>query len=211
MIGTGRSHVFWGAESPLAGFAGGCLLVVASARLAYALLAAGALLWVYGLSVLAVHPGALIFPKRGRNLILVFLSSFIGSVYLLLLWFISPLMGMEVFFFVSLVPLFCIGSGLFDRINSMDIGDSISRALSEAAVLGLLVILLSMVREPLGFLSLSLPGSAQGIVFLFSFQGGSFLPVRIIASSAGALLLLGYGAGLYHWLRSINSPREEEP
>jgi hypothetical protein len=184
---------------------------MASARLAYALLAAGTLLWVYGFSALAVHPGALIFPQRGRNLILVFLSSFIGSVYLLLLWFLSPLMGMEVFFFISLVPLFCVGSGLFDRVRSMDIGDSVSRALSEAAVSGLLVILLSVVREPLGFFSLSLPGGAQGIVFLFSFQGGSFLPVRIIASSAGALLLLGYGTGLYHWLRSVNLPGEENP
>ncbi|MDR1586622.1 MAG: hypothetical protein LBS57_04115 [Treponema sp.] len=209
MSGSGQSHVFWGAASPLAGLAGGGLLVMASARLAYALLAAGALLWVYGLSVLAAHPGALIFPKKGKNLILVFLSSFVGSVYLLLLWFLSPLMGMEVFFFVSLTPLFCIGSGLFDRIKSMDIGDSVSRALSEAAIPGLLVILLSIVREPLGFFSLSLPGGVQGIVLLFSFQGESFLPVRIIASSAGALLLLGYGTCLYRWLRSVNSPKEE--
>jgi hypothetical protein len=181
---------------------------MASARLAYALLAAGALLWVYGFSVLAACPGALIFPKRGRNLILVFLSSFIGGIYLLLLWFISPLMGMEVFFFVSLTPLFCIGSGLFDRIQSMDLGDSVSRALSEAAVLGILVIFLSLVREPFGFFSLSLPGGAQGIVLLFSFQGGSLLPVRVISSSAGALLLLGYGTGLYRRLRGLNSSGE---
>jgi hypothetical protein len=210
MNGSGKSHIFWGAASPLAGFAGGGLLVMASARLAYALLAAGALFWIYGFSVLAAYPGALIFPKRGRNLILVFLSSFIGSVYLLLLWFLSPLMGMEVFFFVSLTPLLCIGSGLFDRVRAMDLGDSITRALSEAAVLAVLIILLSLVREPLGFLSLSLPGGARGMVFLFSFQGVSFLPADIIASSAGALLLLGYGTGLYRYFRSVNSPRERD-
>jgi hypothetical protein len=143
-------------------------------------------------------------------LILVFLSSFIGGVYLLLLWFLSPLAGLEVFFFVSLTPLLCIGSGLFDRVRSLDLGDSIIRALSEAAVLGLLVILLSLVREPLGFFSLSLPGSAQGMVFLFSFQETAFLPAGIIAGSAGALLLLGYGTALYRYFRSVNSPREED-
>ncbi|MDR1318104.1 MAG: hypothetical protein LBJ90_00640 [Treponema sp.] len=46
MSGSGQSNLFWGAASPLAGFAGGGLLIMASARLAHALLAAGALFWI---------------------------------------------------------------------------------------------------------------------------------------------------------------------
>jgi hypothetical protein len=182
---------------------------MATARLAYAILAAAALLWVYSLSALVAGAGARILPRRGRNLTLLFLSSFIAGLFLFCIWFLSPLMSLEVFFFVSLIPLFCAGSGLFARIETMDWSDAVSRALSEAAVLGVLIVLLSLVREPLGFLSLSLPGGVHGIVFIFSFEGESFLPLRVIASSSGGLLLLGYGAALYHWLRSVYSPREE--
>jgi hypothetical protein len=83
------------------------------------------------------------------------------------------------------------------------------RAFAEAAVTGALIVILSIIREPLGFLSLSLPGGQHGIIRL-SFESGSFLPIRIIASSAGALLLLGYGVGLYRYMRSREAPKEED-
>jgi hypothetical protein len=207
MSNSNQTHLFWGSGSPLAGLAGGGLLIIGSARLAYGIISAGALLWVYGLSVLAAYPGALLFPKRGKNLIFVFLTSFIGSIYLLALWLLSPLMGFEVFFLICLVPLLCIGSGIFKRIESMNMADAASRACSEAAVLGGLIILFSIIREPLGFLSLSLPGSFQGIITIFSFEGEAFLPIRIIVSSAGALLLLGYGTGFYRYMRDGGAPR----
>jgi hypothetical protein len=203
-----QAHIFWGSRSPLAALSGGALLVIASARLAYAITSAGALLWVYGFSALAVYFGRRIFPARGRPLILIFLAAFIGGVYLLLLWFASPLMALELFFLVSVIPLFCAGSGVFSRTEALAFGDALARSLSEAAVFGGLIILFALIREPLGFCSLSLPGASQGIVLLFSFEGG-FLPVRLVASSAGALLLLGYGAGLYRYFRKTYAPREE--
>jgi hypothetical protein len=204
-----QPHIFWGSRSPLASLCGGALLIIASARLAYALIVAGALLWVYGFSVLAVYPGSRLFPSRGKPLILIFLSSFIGSVYLLALWFTSPLTALEVFFPVSLVPLFCAGSGIFKRTESLALDEALGRAFSEAAVFGGLLILFALIREPLGFYTLSLPGSSRGITPLFVFEEG-FLPIRLVASSAGALLLLGYGVGLYRYFRKIHAPREDE-
>jgi hypothetical protein len=204
-----RQHLFWGSRSPLASLSGGGLLIMATARLAHAITVGGALLWVYGLSVLAVYAGSRIFPRRGGSLILLFLSSFFSWLYLLLLWFASPLAALESFFLVSLVPLFCMGSGLFSRTEDLDLGDAVIRALSEAAVFGGLLALFAVVREPLGFSSLSLPGSSQGIVLFLTFEG-SFLPIHLVASSAGALLLLGYGAGLYRYFRKLYAPREED-
>ncbi|MDR2258581.1 MAG: hypothetical protein LBE14_05475 [Treponema sp.] len=203
-----QSHLFWGAFSPLVSLTGGGLLVMASGRLAYALVAAGALLWTYGLSALISFPCRRFFPKRGKNLALLFLSAFTGSMYVLLLCFLSPVLGMETLFFVSLTPLLCIGSGLFERIGSLELNEALSRAFNEAAVLGGLIIAFSLIREPLGYVSLSLPGGVHGIVKIFSSGEKIFLPIRIIAGSAGALLLLGYGLSLYRYFRNQRVPLE---
>jgi hypothetical protein len=198
---TRQPHLFWGSFSPLASLTGGGLLIMASGRLAFALVCAGALLWVFCLSALAACAGRRFFPGRGKNLIQVFLSALAGSLYLLALWFANPILAMENFFILSLVPLMCAGSGIFERIHFMNLKESVSRAGGEAAVLGGLIAALSLIREPLGCLSLSLPGGPLGIVTVFSSGGEIFPPVRIIAGSAGALLLLGCGISVYRYFR----------
>jgi hypothetical protein len=207
-------HLFWGSVSPLAGLAGGGLLIMASGRLAFALVCAGALLWVYCLSSLAAVPGRSILPRRGKGLVFVFLAVFAGNLYLLALWFANPILAMENFFILSLVPLMCAGSGIFERIDSLNLKEALIRSCGEALVLGGLIIAFSLIREPLAYLSLSLPGGPQGIVKLFSAGGEDFLPVRLISASAGALLILGYGTGIYRYFREQRSPPgslEENP
>ena len=209
MNNTSQSHLFWGREAPLAALSGGGLIIIASVRLAYALVTVGALLWVYNLSVLIFQvTKQRFFPEKGKNLCQIFLTTFTASLYLLVLWLLSPLTALEVFFIVSLVPLFCVASGIFVRLESFDLSDAVTRAFAEAAVFGAVIILFSIVREPLGYLSLSLPGGVQGIFLVFSSAKESFLPIRIMAGSSGALLLLGYGAGLYRYFRKMNAPRE---
>jgi hypothetical protein len=44
---------------------------------------------------------------------------------------------------------------------------------------------------------LSFPGTYQGMVTIMYFKSGSFLPIGIFGTSAGALLLLGYIICLY--------------
>jgi hypothetical protein len=182
---------------------------MASCRLAFALVCAGALLWVYCLSALAAVPARRILPRRGKGLVLVFLASFTGSLYLLALWLVNPVLALENFFILSLVPLVCAGSGLFERIDSLNPQDALVRSSGEALVLGGLIIGFSLIREPLAYLSLSLPGGPSGIVMLFSAGEKTVLPVRFITASAGALLILGYGIGIYRYFSP--SGRREEP
>jgi len=187
--------------SPAAVIPGGCLLVIASGKLAHAVAVLGALAWVYGLTSLVIYAAARILPRQGRTWLFSFLASFMAGVYLFALWLFSPLCALEVFFAVSLVPVFYIGvSGRFDAPGALSAADSFFSSFFESVSLGVLILAVALIREPLGFVSLSLPGGAQGSVMLFSFRIESFLPVRLIASSGGALLLLGYFWCLYRFM-----------
>ncbi|MCL2270478.1 MAG: hypothetical protein FWC24_03940 [Treponema sp.] len=188
---------------------GVALLIMASDRLAHAITVVGALVWIYCLSALAAHAGARFFPRRGRIALLAFLTSFIAGVYLLLLWILSPLCAMESFFVISIIPVFYMLSDIFRQLQKMSIKETVVASFTEALILGALIVAIALIREPLGFLSLSLPGGSRGIVLLFSFSTESFLPVHLLASSCGALLLLGYFLGLYRHLKSKNTPSQE--
>ncbi|MDR0315674.1 MAG: hypothetical protein LBH97_02090 [Treponema sp.] len=203
-------HIFWSSASPLAGFTVGGLLIMASDRLAHAIIIAISLLWIYCLSALSIRPSSRIFPRQGTSFIVIFMASFFSGLCLFLLWLMNPLAAMETFFLIPLIPLFYATSGISGRLKSLSLIDSISRAASEALVLGLLIIILAIIREPWGFGCLSLPGGSPGIIRILSFEGISFLPIRLVASSAGALLLLGYGVALYRYFRSVYASREDE-
>jgi hypothetical protein len=205
-----RQHSFWGSLSPLGGLSGAGLLVMASARLSWAVIIAGSLFWVYGLtasvfSFLCSEISPKIFPKEGRAYVFTCIASFFGSTYLLLLWLLCPLAAFEVFFLLLIVPLFCASSGIFERIVSTlenthgDILTDVSDAVSQATVLAGLIIAFSVVREPLSYCSLSLPGTASGMITIMYFKSNSFFPIGIFATSAGALLLLGYIICLYQY------------
>ena len=194
--------------SPLTCLSGGGLLIMATDRFAHAIAVTGALVWVYCLTSLVARAGAKIFPKRGRTILITFLAFFMASVYLWLLWLLSPLCAMQTFFVISLVPMFCAGSVTFKRLENLDLVETVSTFVAESLIIGILILIFSLIREPFGFSSLSLPGGGQGIVLLFSFETKFILPIRIIAGSSGALLLLGYSLGLYQYLKK--SQQEEK-
>jgi hypothetical protein len=205
-----RQHSFWGSLSPLGGLSGAGLLVMASARLSWAVIIAGSLFWVYGLTAsvfafLCSEVNPKIFPEEGRGYVFTCIASFFGSIYLLLLWLLCPLAAFEMFFLLLIVPLFCASSGVFEQIAAPhenihnDIIDDVSDAVSPAAVLAGLIIVFSIVREPLSYCSLSLPGTSGGLVTIMYFKSNSFFPIGIFAASAGAFLLLGYIICLYQY------------
>jgi hypothetical protein len=202
-------RIFHGNTVPMISLSCAALLIMVSDRLAHAIVVTGALVWVYCLSSLAAYFGVRFFPRQGRTILLTFLTSFIAGLYLLLLWILSPLCALEVFLVISIVPLFAIGSGIFQQLESLSLETVVSASFSEAMMLGALLIIFALIREPLGYLSLSLPGGTQGIVLLFSFTSESFLPIHLITSSCGALLLLGYFLGLYRYLKSQYTLQEE--
>ena len=202
------SHVFWGSHSPLSALSGMGLIILASNRFAFALVCAGALVWVNGLTTLIYSAARPIMPSRGRMVILLFLSAFLCGLYALFTSLLNPLLILGTVFFLVLVPSWCLSSGFYEAFESEDMIESVSRALLEAITLAGIIIAFSLIREPLGMGTLSLPGSAQGITELFSFQDvnvNAIFPARIISVSSGGLLLMGYVTAVYRYFREQNS------
>jgi Na+-translocating ferredoxin:NAD+ oxidoreductase RnfE subunit len=200
-------------NAPLSALTGAGLMIIATSRLAFALGAAGALVWVYTLTALILSVAKPILPKRGLPVLQLFLVSFLGSLYMLIFHCLNPYLGMETSFLFLLCPLSCVGSGICRRIEGLALRKSILKAFLEALVLGGLLIALSLIREPLGFGALTLPGGPQGLVTLFALgspAGSLYFPVRILAGASGGLLLLGYVLILCRRLKS-RFFREETP
>jgi hypothetical protein len=193
-----------------------------SVRFAFALTLAGALFWVYGLTVLVFFAARGILPQKGGTIVMTFLAGLFGSAYLLIIWLLNALLAQELVFLIGLVPVYCVGSGFFSRLDlaggescpadpavgagldsaaAAGFGETAFRALAEAALLGFLLLALALIREPLGLASLSLPGGPRGIVEIFSGEGDAFFPIQIAASSAGGFLLFGYALALFRHLR----------
>jgi len=206
-----NQHSFWGSLSPLGGLTGAGLLLISSARLSWAITTSLGLIWVYGLSTISFASlsqalGGKIFPKTGRAFVFTCIASFYGSLYLFMFWLLSPIAAFEVFFPLLLIPLFCAGSGIVEQLLESsqahyDVFDQVSDAVSQAAVLSGLLVVFSIIREPLSYCSLSFPGSSDGMITIMYFKNGPFFPIGIFASSCGALLLLGYFTCLYQYLK----------
>jgi hypothetical protein len=145
-----------------------------------------------------------IFPVEGRGYVFTCIASFFGGIYILFMWLLCPFAAFEMFFLLLIVPLFCASSDIIEQTvssqdNTVDIANDVSEAISQAAVLAGLIIVFSIVREPLSYCSLSLPGTPGGMVTIMYFKSNSFFPIGIFSSSAGALLLLGYIICLYQY------------
>jgi len=207
------SPLFWGSHSPLSALTGAGLIIMASSRFSFALLCAGALIWVYALTALVFSAARDILPGRGRKIILLFLSSFFGGIFMLLIGFINPLLILGTAFFIVLIPPCCLGSGFFEASESFSASDVLYRALLEAFVLSGIILAAALIREPLGMGTISFPGGVQGIVEVFDVrQDNAFVPIRFLAASAGGLVLLGYGTALFRYFRerSGNTPQSGE-
>jgi len=196
----------------LSALTGTALIIMASSRFSFALVCAGALIWVYGFSALIYSNARVILPGRGKMVILLFLSSFVCGIFMLLVSLVNPLLMMGMGFFLILIPPCCLGSGFFEASESEYPMEVFSRALLEAVVLGIIILALALIREPLGMGTLSFPGGSQGIVELFNSRGtDTFAFVRVLSVSSGGLLLLGYGIALFrHFRGSYHSIPEED-
>ena len=211
MKGRFESHLFWGSHSPLSLLTGTALIILASSRLGFALICAGAIVWVYGLTALVFSGSRRILPAYGKRLVLLFLSTFTCGIFMLLVGLLNPLLILGTGFFLILIPPCLLGSGLFEASEQKSLEDVFSRAIMEALVLGLLIVGFALIREPIGFGTLSFPGSAQGIVELFGDPGAeTFVPLRILSVSAGGFLFLGYGTALYRYFKEKNGSVSDE-
>ena len=207
-----HSHFFWGRHAPLSAMTAVGLLLMASSRLAFAIFCAGALLWVFGLTALAFFSAQKFMPQKGKPIILLFLTSLISSMYLLLMDMLNPLLVAETWFFLVLIPPYCVGSGLFEQNEPQDPGELLPRVWLEAACLALIIIAISLIREPLGSGSLSFPGGTWGFAeFVVSGDDvEGFLPIRLLSVSAGGFLLLGFCVAIFRYFLSQKSVEEND-
>ncbi|MDR0760432.1 MAG: hypothetical protein LBF74_10055 [Treponema sp.] len=203
-----QNHLFWGYRSPLSTLIGVGLLIMASSRTAFALVTLGALVWVYALTALIFRLASPLLPEKGESFALVCLSAFLGSVYHLILCLTIPFLAAETSLFIILAPVYGIASGVFPRLKTLSPRDVLIRAAFESLTLGLLILAFALVREPLGFGSLSLPGGMRGCIKLLGNGENSLFPIQVIGGSAGALLLFGYGLALYRQERKRQFHRE---
>lgn len=196
--------------TPLSTLAGAGILLMASSRLSFGLTVGAALLWVYDGTMTAVFFAYPVYPKIGKKIVLILLTCVLASCFLLLIWLYSPLLGLETGYVILLIPCYCIGSPIFAQVRRPEDRGDIKSAFKtlilktslEAASLGILIIAFALIREPLGFVGLSLPGGPAGIIELFpALEEDMFLPIRLVSGTAGGLLLLGYGAALFRSIK----------
>jgi hypothetical protein len=114
---------------------------------------------------------------------------------------------MECFFPILLGPLVYTGSGTAKRIQAMDLSEGLTESFFDVLAYCGLSLALALIREPLGFLSLSFPGGNRGMIFFFAGKTSLLYPVSL---SSGALLLLGYGIALYNVFKGRNNAGEDE-
>ena len=204
------SHIFWGASSPLSSLIGICIIILASGRLSYALVCAGALLWVYGLSALIFSAAKNILPKQGKMIIMLFLSAFLCGIYILILSLLNPLLFLGSAFILLLIPPCFLGFNLLENSDNVATLDVFARAILEALLLSGIIILFSLIRESLGFGTLSFPGGVFGF-FELTEDAEAFVPLRLLSISAGGILLLGYCIAIYRYIREKNRmiPKDE--
>jgi hypothetical protein len=205
-----RDHLFWSRHAQLTTLTGVVLLIIASSRTAYALVTLGALLWHHALLVLVLNVARPIFPRKGEDIAVFFLSGVLNSVYILFLYLLNPLLALEVSLYCLLVPVHAYASRMAKRLKNKDAESAVFQAAIEALAAGILIVALAVIREPLGYGSLSLPGGSGGIIRLFVSEESAYFPIRIFTSSAGALILLGYGVAFFNRLKEIMSKTEQD-
>lgn len=182
---------FWSPDGPLASLACAGLVVVASGRLAYALIAGLALVFVYLFSILCLSAGKSLIPDNIRGAVAVILSSFFAALFLLVLSLVSPLFAQESSFFILLTAIVFVASGIADRCARDPLSDGLLRALMEAVTILSLLVAFSLVREPLGYGSLSLPGT-DGLSVVLGSDKIPVFAVRAAAVTVGGFILLAY-------------------
>lgn len=208
-----QNHPLWGRQAPLSNLSGLGFILIASGRTAFALLGALAAVWTYAATVLTARSAAAVLPRFGRSFILTVLSCFYATLFHLVLSILSPVMAAEASLLILLLPALFMSSGLWRRVEASSIDGAVRRALAEALIIGSIMVALALVREPFGFGSISVPGP-RGITELLGSPFAADSAMRFVASSSGALVLLGYLAALFRSLKDLyvrSLDRQEKP
>jgi Na+-transporting NADH:ubiquinone oxidoreductase subunit NqrD len=216
---NGITFLFKVFHRPLTVLSVTALLVVSSSRFAFALIAAVNLAVVSVLAVLIA--GSLkkltfplqsggniaLFPQENRSFIYVFLSSFVGCVFFFVYYCVMPLLAMETLFITLFVPIFAYSENIPEKYAAMPLLLAVKKCFFENLSFGVLIMAVALIREPLGYATLSLPGGSSGIIELFNKEGRFPFTIEIAALSSGAFLLIGFIMVLFRILERRKTER----
>jgi Na+-transporting NADH:ubiquinone oxidoreductase subunit NqrD len=189
---------------PLTTLSAAALLVVASSRLAFAIIAMIDVTVVYLFTALISEilrrvrifkqsPHEIwLLPKKNQKIFCLFLSNFIGCIFFFVLYCISPLLALETIFITLFVTMFVYLEEAGEKYSDMPLLHIVKKCFTDSAFLGILAIFIALIREPIGYATLSLPGGNSGIIELFNKDGSFPFTVEIISLSSGAFLLIGF-------------------
>jgi hypothetical protein len=198
-------------HNPLSTFSALALYITASSRLSYAIIASLIVIFVYVFSV-CVYFGivkwmAAISLKRGEEFsilphtnnadnasklyISVLISTFASGLFYIIFRIINPLLAIETQAFFVFIPIIFCAQDVMSRLSELPFPQNLSKCLKESVCICFVLIVLSFFREPLGYGTLSIPGSKAGIIELFNGGKISNFSIEIMSLSSGAFILLG--------------------
>ena len=165
------------------------LIVGASSRFSHALAISVALLTVFALSSLILVAASPLLPQLGRRFVPVFIASLVASSFQALFSLYSPILALELAFFVGLVPVAFVASTAMGGAASP--GSAVLASQREALPVAALLAIFSLVREVFGYGCITLPLRSGALVVIGS-DASSGLAARVLVSAAGGFMFFGY-------------------
>ncbi|MDR2491143.1 MAG: hypothetical protein LBD20_07055 [Spirochaetaceae bacterium] len=202
---TLRKFAYSWTEPPYIPLSAVTLIVLATGRLSAALIGIAALFWTFTFSLCICRCLKKLLPESGKRFIVIMVSSLIASFFYLILYGINPVMAIESSLHIAVTPFIYCSYRFEKQDGGTELSEIVLPPLSAVFSISVLMFAFALIREPLGYASLSLPGGKAGIIELFNRGGGFPYAVEFIARSAGVLLILGYVLAAF---RRINRDRD---
>jgi hypothetical protein len=147
----------WGSKSPLMSLTGIALIVSASGRFSSAAIVFLLLAGIYTLALSIILFGKTIIPARYKTALVIAIVTFISSLFFLIVELIHPVTALELNLIIFLIPIVFLSSKIVQRIDHLSVGEGIALGMKEALMLGGIILVVALIREPLGYGTLSIP------------------------------------------------------
>jgi hypothetical protein len=138
-------------------------------------------------------------PKSYKNVFFLFLTAFSGGLYYFFLTLLNPVLAAETLLPILLTPVLCAASGVDKKYENIRPAAAFPALIKGPLGVFVVTVGLALIREPLSYLSLSVPGGDGGIMEFLGGEGDAV--AMIFGTSAGALLILGYLAALVNFFK----------
>ncbi len=168
--------------------AGLALMIAASGRLSFSTAVSLIFAGIYAVTLLVMLFGKPIIPEKYETAIMIMTLTFISSLFYLILSMINPVSALKLYFIIFLIPVTFLSSRIEKRVNRLSPVEGIVLGLKEALGFGLIIIAISLIREPLGYGTLSVPFTGR-TVNLFSDAISEKFVLQVFAAPLGGFIL----------------------